>query len=324
MEGLYGLAAANAYLSLHPDDRLVILESTACIGGVWSHGNCSLAKICYYAKYALAERVYEEFWTQTPTDMAMFSNLPLKFPHKREIYFDFFPAKHITQYLSEYVDQEIFTGHTIRQRILFNSKVVKIDFCKLKRQWQILCEGVSRTYLTSKLLVAAGLTSRPNITELPGQNAFGGILIHHIEFGRSTILKDPETKHVVVLGGAKSAADMVYAAAKAGKKVSWIIRKSGSGPAHFVAAKGIRPYRNSNELLYTRLTAALSPSIWNPKNRLVRFLHGTKIGRKVIDWIWNKFDTDSRREAGFHGERGVKGYKNGFANLEPDTSYVRG
>ena len=37
--GLYGIAAANAYLSLHPDDRLVILESRSCIGGVWSHGN---------------------------------------------------------------------------------------------------------------------------------------------------------------------------------------------------------------------------------------------------------------------------------------------
>jgi hypothetical protein len=37
-QGLYGIAAANAYLSLHPEERLVILESRSCVGGVWSYG----------------------------------------------------------------------------------------------------------------------------------------------------------------------------------------------------------------------------------------------------------------------------------------------
>ncbi len=36
-------------------------------------------------------------------------------------------------------------------------------------------------------------------------------------------------KYITVLGGAKSAAHMAYACAKAGKSVSWVIRSSGSG-----------------------------------------------------------------------------------------------
>lgn len=41
----------------------------------------------------------------------------------------------------------------------------------------------------------------------------------------------PKVQRFAVLGGAKSAADVAYASAKAGKKVHWIIRASGNGPA---------------------------------------------------------------------------------------------
>ena len=133
-------------------------------------------------------------------------------------------------------------------------------------------------------------------------------------------MKDPKMKHIAILGGAKSAADVAYAAAKAGKIVSWIIRRNGSGPAHLAPAKGIGPYKNSNELLYTRLTAKLSPSMWSPQNWLSRLLHGTGMGRRAVNWIWDNFDKNSRREAGFHGQRAVAGAGKGFTNLEPDTS----
>ena len=126
--------------------------------------------------------------------------------------------------------------------------------------------------------------------------------------------------HIAVLGGGKSAADIAYAAAKAGKIVSWIIRRSGNGPGHLTPAKGIGPYNNSNDLLYTRLTASLNPSIWNSQNWLSRLLHGTKIGKKAVDWIWKTYDANSRREAGYREQRGAYGAVNGFANLEPETS----
>jgi len=46
----------------------------------------------------------------------------------------------------------------------------------------------------------------------------------------------PIDKYITVLGGAKSAADMAYACAKAGKSVSWIIRSSGNGLAAFLGS----------------------------------------------------------------------------------------
>lgn len=252
----------------------------------------------------------------------MFSGQPIKRPPKHETHFDFFPAKYVTQYLSEYVDQQIYHGRSIRQRMLFHTKVTKVDFLAVTSQWQIFCDGNPQPLLARKLLVAAGLTSQANMPGLPDQEAFRGTIIHHVDFGKSSILKDSQVKHVAVLGGAKSAADVAYAAAKSGKMVSWIIRKSGNGPAHFASAKGIGPYKNSNELLYTRLTATLTPSIWNRQNWLPGFLHGTWIGRRVIDWIWDRFESGSRSEAGFGEKRGAGALESGFANLEPDTSYV--
>lgn len=250
----------------------------------------------------------------------MFSSLPIRSLPPHETYCDFFPARHVAQYLSEFVDRQIYAGRSIRERILFNSNVVKVDYSAASSHWHILHERTSRPFSSRKLLVAAGLTSQPNMPELPRQQVFRGPIIHHVDFGTSSILKDPKITHIAVLGGAKSAADVAYAAAKAGKAVSWIIRRSGSGPAHLAPAKGMGPYKNSNELLYTRLTASLSPSIWNRQNWLSRLLHGTSMGRRAVDWIWDQIDKNSRREAGYHRRHAVAGAENGFTKLEPDTS----
>lgn len=174
--------------------------------------------------------------------------------------------------------------------------------------------------MSPELLVAAGLTSRPNIPQLPGQQGFKGTFIHHIDFGKSSLMGDPNINHIAVLGGAKSAADIAYAAAKNGKRVSWVVRKNGNGPAHLAPAQGMGPYKNSNELLYTRLAASLTPSIWNPSSWLQSLLHRTSIGRKVVDMIWQRFDAHSRKDAGFGREPNGDESENGFGNLEPETS----
>jgi hypothetical protein len=36
LTGLYGIAAARAYLELHPNESLQIFESESTLGGVWS------------------------------------------------------------------------------------------------------------------------------------------------------------------------------------------------------------------------------------------------------------------------------------------------
>lgn len=282
---------------------------------------CPPLCLCIFdANHASTERIYKQFWTQTPVEMAMFSSLPMETPPKQETYYDFFPARCVTQYLSKYVNEQIYCDRSIRQRLFFNRRVIHVEFSEATRHWQITCDGVHQPLFTTNLLVAAGLTSQPNMPELGGQDAFQGSILHHVDFGSSLVLKDIRVKHIAVLGGAKSAADVAYAAAKAGKTVSWIIRKSGNGPAHFTPARGFGPYKNSNELLYTRLTAVFNPSMWNRHNWLSRLFHETRFGRRIIDWIWEGFDANSRHEAGFDKKCSSLGSESGFANLEPDTS----
>lgn len=263
-----------------------------------------------------SERMYDAFWTQTPLNMAKFSDTPLPSLKPEELYYDFFPARYVTSYLEEYVDKHIYGGLSLRERIAFNTTVSSVQRDPVSGQWA-LSIGERPTLFTSKLIVCSGLTSIPKMPSLPGQESYKGEIMHHKDFGSSSILSDPEVKHIAVIGGAKSAADLAYAAAKAGKTVSWIIRKSGSGPAALVPAKGIGPYKNSNEVLYTRLTATLNPSIWTPQTWLARLLHRSGIGRRIVDWIWDVQDGAVRREAGF--EPGLSENRTGYQNLQPDT-----
>lgn len=36
--GIYGIQAARTYLQLHPDDKVIVFETSDEIGGVWSAG----------------------------------------------------------------------------------------------------------------------------------------------------------------------------------------------------------------------------------------------------------------------------------------------
>jgi dimethylaniline monooxygenase (N-oxide forming) len=146
--------------------------------------------------------------------------------------------------------------------------------------------------------------------------------MHHKDFGSSSTLADPKVKHVAVLGGAKSAADIAYAAAIARTRVSWIIRKSGSGPRGLLPARGIGPYQNTNEVPYTRLTASLNPSLWTPQAWAARILHLSMIGRRIVYWIWGISDRNARREADFQ-ERSAHD-RTTYQNLQPDTPIFRG
>ncbi|CAF9918572.1 MAG: monooxygenase [Heterodermia speciosa] len=79
---------------------------------------------------------------------------------------------------------------------------------------------------------------------------------------------------------------MVYASVKVGKKVSWIIRESGTGPAFFLFPKGKGPYKNAFELGSIRAASTLSPSFLGPRTWWTRFLHESMLGRKIVEGIW--------------------------------------
>ncbi|KAI9814840.1 MAG: monooxygenase [Pycnora praestabilis] len=250
--------------------------------------------------------------------MAEFSDVPLNPPPPEETYFDLFPAKCVTTYLEKYVDSRIYGGRSLRDRMIFNYRVQKVE--KIDGKWAVHgSHGQEQTsiFYASNLMMANGLTSTPKMPDLANQSKYGGLLIHQEAFGQSSVLTSPEFERIAVLGGSKSAADMVYASAKAGKSVSWIIRKSGSGPGAFISAKGMGRYKNSPEFSFTRVMSSFSPSYFNPTTWWTRFLHGNVLGRWLLNVIWSTADGQAYEEANYHGRDGAR---KGFEKLETDTS----
>lgn len=247
---------------------------------------------------------------------AEFSDMPMARPPAEDTFYDFFHARYTTDYLEKYVDQQHFAGQSLRERIRFHFHVSSIR--KLDGRWSV--SGTdddaheARTYQSSKLIVASGLTSTPLWPNLPNRERFDGLVIHQESFGQSAILSSAKIQHVTVLGGAKSAADMVYACIKAGKSVSWIVRPSGTGPGFFLSPKGRGPYKNAFELGSTRLAGTLTPSFFNPHSWWTRFLHGTPVGRKLVGSVWGAADQEVR--AVFDGRYAAKG----FEKLKPHSS----
>jgi dimethylaniline monooxygenase (N-oxide forming) len=255
--------------------------------------------------------MYDSFWTQTVLGMAEFSDRPLVLPDDEETRYGFFPAKHLTKYLENYVDNHSYGWTSLRDRIMFDCHVVGI--AREGSLWHVTTS--KGEFVTPKLIIAAGLTSSPNLPTLPETKDFGSCIIHQKEYGYWSATNSENVTHVAVLGGGKSAADIVYGCVKAGKRVAWIIRKDGGGPAAFAPAKGSGIYKNSNEMLYNRLAACISPSIFPGQSYLAKFLNNTNAGSKVCERIWGLIDAQYRKVADYWR---FDGKENGFHDLEPD------
>ena len=146
------------------------------------------------------------------------------------------------------------------------------------------------TLRTRKLVVASGMTSEPHWPKLANRDLFTGTVVHQEGFGASPVVSSDKIQNVVVLGGAKSAADMVYACVKAGKTVTWLIRDSGAGPAPLISSEGRGAYRNHPEYASTRIMGSLSPSPWATENTRTRFMGRTVIGRSLMVSPWANVD----------------------------------
>ncbi|MCJ1388705.1 monooxygenase [Xylographa bjoerkii] len=262
------------------------------------------------------ERWYPTFWTQIGLGMAEFSDLPMTRP--AETLHDLYDAKYVGEYLEKYIEEFKYEGHTLRDRIYFGVSVTKVE--KKDATWavHVYCDHTktASVFYATKLMIASGLTSTPNMPDLPNQDCFKGDILHQRSFGQSSVLASP-SKNVTVLGGAKSAADMVYASVKAGKSVSWIIRSSGSGPAAFLSSEGRGPYKNSAELGFTHIMSTFTPSYYTPRNWWTRFLHRTSLGGWTKDLIWKTADKVSRTGADFDGRVNAR---ESFKKLKPSTT----
>lgn len=243
---------------------------------------------------------------------AEWSDKPMDRPPESDLYYEFFKAEHTTKYLESYIDNHCYAGQSLRSRIRFGFSVKTAK----KRDGEWLITGDTAQYRSSKLIVASGLFSAPNIPKIPGDDIFQAPIIHQENFGRSSVLTLPQLQNVAVIGGGKSAADMVYACVKAGKSVSWIIRASGTGPGFFMPPKGKGPYNNAFEIGSTRVAGTLSPSLIGSETWWTRFLFGSRIGQKIVIAIWAGADKEVRDGANFGNRPNALP---GFADLEPQS-----
>ena len=239
-------------------------------------------------------------------------------PPEEDLYYEFFKAKHTTKYLEDYADRQKHAGRSLRDRIRFGVEVQSVQ--KHEFEWLVSIKnstGDSTQILhTRKLIVASGLTSVPKMPILPGENNFGGPIIHQETFGSSDVLSSSHIHDIVVLGGGKSSADIVYSAVKAGKTVSWILKETDTtGPGFLFSPKGKGPYKNAFEVGMTRLAATFTPSIMNDQTWWTWFLHSSKYGIKLMSSFWASVDKATRVDANFSGRDHAKG----FDKLEPHT-----
>lgn len=244
-------------------------------------------------------------------EAAAFSDLPMARPPSEDTYYDFFNAKYTTQYLENYIDHHKYANQTLREKIRFGFEVENIS--KKDSTWSI--SGKEKrseakiVFSATKVIVASGLASTPLLPNLPCKERFLGPILHQENFGQSSILSSADIQRVTVLGGGKSAGDMVYALVKAGKSVTWVIRTPGSGPGFFLPAKGKGPYKNAFAMGSTRLAATLTPSFFNPDNWWTKSLHSSSYGRKILNSVWNRVDKEIRDEANFDGRTATRGFE---------------
>ncbi|CAG8956469.1 hypothetical protein HYFRA_00003854 [Hymenoscyphus fraxineus] len=301
--GLSGLAFTRFYLDIHPQTKIVILEADDCLGGVWS-----------------SSRNYDEFWSQSGQRMTGFSDTPLKVPSEAPLFHDTFEAKYVTQYLENYADNHVYDGATLRSRILFQHMVRNVE--KIDGNWIVHADDASQIqqyFKSPKLVVATGHTSIPNMPSFPNQDKFGAPILHHKGFGKASHsdLANPSCNNVTVLGGGKSSVDMVYQSVKKGKNVSWVIRKSGEGPALFFPATATGRYRNSVESSATRYKQSFSPSSFMPNFCLRRWFHQSHYGTSYMEKMVENNDEHCRAPAEYHNRKGALP---GFELLDFTTS----
>lgn len=188
--GVSGLAAAKAFD--RQGHRVVGFERSHDFGGVWE-----------------LSRSYPDVQTQSPKDLYCYTDHPMP-----EDYPEWPKGPQVHAYLHSYAEK-----HKLGRLFQLNTNVVTMDRRKDGgKGWTLTLEAAGDTWQEDFdfVSVCTGQFSDKNIITHPGQDDFvaqGGQVMHSSEY---TDPKICEGKHVVVLGGSKSATDIAVNAVKNG------------------------------------------------------------------------------------------------------------
>lgn len=266
-----------------------------------------------------ADRVFDDFWCQSSRLMSCFSDMALDLPPRAPLANNNFQAKYVTDYLERYLDNHVYNGKSLRQRVRLNAGVEAVT--KDASAWTVRISQSFEHFTCKRLVVATGLSSTPVVPSILRAHADLMPVIHHKDFGKhaDTLLR-PDSTHqrMTVVGAGKSAADLVYAALKAGKAVSWLIRQSGGrGPGIFLEPKAPTGYEHPSEALTTLAGSELSPSAFHPPSTHAWEQHHTEEGRAALRARYAALDDRCKRYADYTGRKNARV---SFASLEPRHS----
>ena len=277
--------AVKTYLEVNPSSNVVLLEAASSVGGVW-------------AKH----RLYRGLKSNNMLGTYEYSDFPMD-----EVTFGVKPGEHIPgevlhSYFERYVEK-----FGLADKIRLSSKVEIAEHTP-DGKWRLTVtqshgnRAETISVETTKLIVATGLTSEAFLPAFDGQDVFGASLFHSRDLPRWEKNVLQAGKRVSIFGGTKSAWDAAYTCAVLGIEVNWIIRESGHGPV-WMAPPYVTPLKKWLEkLVTTRFLTWFSPCIWGNADgfgRIRSFLHGTWLGRKMVDTFWNTLANDVRQANGY-------------------------
>jgi dimethylaniline monooxygenase (N-oxide forming) len=202
--GISGLVTARTFLDEGWD--VAAFENEDEVGGVWARS-----------------RRYPGMATQNPRDTYAFSDFPMP-----RAYPEWPGGEQVQAYLAAYADRFRVTG-----RIRFRTRVLSAAPTPRGDGWTLVTgsadepEAPRETHRFDYLVVCNGVFSEPMIPDTPGLDEFrqaGGTVLHSSEFTDPSVV---DGKRVVVVGFAKSAADVAAAAAGRAKSVDLVYRRAG-------------------------------------------------------------------------------------------------
>lgn len=246
---------------------MVLLEAAESVGGVWAK-----------------DRLYKGLKSNNMLGTYEFSDFPMDEATFGVRAGEHIPGEVIQRYMEAYVEHFGFTdcirlGHHVESARHNDGS------------WQLSVShaGETMTFNTRKLIVATGITSQAYLPTFSGQETFAAPLFHcrDLQQHEATVLQAGQ--RATVFGGTKSAWDAAYQCATAGMQVDWVIRESGHGPI-WMAPPYVTPLKKWLEkLVTTRFLTWFSPCIWGHADGYTwvrSFLHGTWLGRKIVDTFW--------------------------------------
>ena len=279
--GWSGLAVAKIYLQLFPSASLTVVDADTTVGGVWSSSRIYPGLI---ADSCAAIFDYSDFPMDEVLGIGRWADLP---------------AEGVHEYLEKYVDK-----FDLRRRLRLGTRVVraaKVDGDN--GAWDVEVERVAtgengqpvrEVLRCDKLIVATGTASTPNMPRGIDWKAFEGLIMHSKDVGtKHELLTAGNVERVTVVGGNKSAVDVVNLCALAGKEVDWVIRKDGYGPGNLFEARSNGFHAGAIKAM--RATATISPNILVTSGFWYRFLHSGKswLGTRLLKFMLSKVDASA-------------------------------